>query len=243
MVMDTFSPKVNLCPSWMCLMANTLGIPGGVVTDGNPHFIFGLDLRSSQKTKKKKEKIGKFGALKQMEATGFCCFGELLFSRWYIFIISSIAGFIASFFVDLRWGMPSSASVLLQCQTLVPLPSELLASWPAGGEDTRHVDGVRHPLQMKGVWGRTHAPKQKCEGEQLWQVNLFVYFFFKDGVFFCNVSKPPTHTHLQRLLFGSSTWWTCWNWPPTLLQSISGSQWIFPTWCICSRMMCDIGIC
>ena len=129
MAMDTFSPKVNLYPSWMCLMANTLGIPGS--RRRFPHFIFGLDLRlpEEQKTSGNNWQVWRF---ETMEATGvffvleICCFqDDIIFIKYH----PSLASWTASFFVDLRWGMPSSASVLLQCQTLVPLPSELLASW------------------------------------------------------------------------------------------------------------------
>ena len=102
MVMDTFSPKVNLCPSWMCLMANTLGIPGeSCPTETRTSS---LDLTWDSQKKKKTGKDWQVWSFETMEATGgvvvfeICCFqDDIIFMKYHPF-----AGFIASCWSQVR---------------------------------------------------------------------------------------------------------------------------------------------
>lgn len=192
--------KVNLCPSWMCLMANTLGIPGeSWPTETRPEN-FGLDLRSSQK-KKKQEKIGKFGALKQWKQLDFYGFWRLVVFKMILSSYNFIHLLASSHHILLISG-EECLHRLLFCCSVRHLCCCPVNCWPAGGEDTRHVDGVKHPLKIKGVCDRTHDPKQKCEGKKLWQVNLFIYFLKRWCVFLqCEQTPPYTHTFAKAIVW------------------------------------------
>lgn len=169
----------------------------------------------------------------------FMDFGDLLFSRWYyLHKISSICWLHRIIFC---WSQVRNAFIGF-CSAAVS-DTCAVAQWIAGQLAEKTPDtlmGWNTHLKLRVFEDGPMTPNKNAKGKNCGKWTCLSIFLQKDCVFFCNVSKPPpthTHTHLQRLLFGSSTWWTCWNWPPTLLQSISGSQWIFPTWCICSRMM------
>ena len=197
--MDTFSPKVNLCPSWMCLMASTLGIPGESwpMETRSERFWTWLETPRRKKTSRKKlVSLELWNKWKQQDFYGFWRF--VVFKMIYLHEISSICWLPCwlhcIIFVDLRWGMPSSASVLLQCQTLVPLPSELrIASWRRRHQ-TRWWG--ENPLKIRVFEDGPMTPNKNAKGKIVASELVCLFIFLKMVCFFAMWANPP-HTHTR----------------------------------------------
>ena len=128
-----------------------------------------------------------------------CCFGDLLFSRWYIII--KYHPFAGCHFwlhrIFFCWSQVRNAFIGF-CSAAVS-DTCAVAQWIAGQLAEKTPDtlmGWNTHFKLRVFVIGPMTPNKNAKGKIV-ASELICLFFFKDDVFFCNVSNPPhTHTHI-----------------------------------------------